>query len=172
MTSMKHEATDRMKRHLAAGVFVVVAAEVAAMLLPDRRFMLWVSGVAVALVLLGVRWFLVPGGEQPPAESDPNDLAESLRRWLVRTETWIRWSESSRSDWDRNLRPMLARQFEMATHQKQSKDPAAFQATGRVLFGPQLWAWVDPENVDRAGARGPGPGRAVLDEILQRLEQV
>ena len=161
-----------MKKLVAAGVLIVVAVEVVAMLLPDRRFMLWLSGVAVAFVLLGVRRFLADDIEPPAAESDPNDPGDSLRRWLTRTETLIRWSEYSRSDWDRHLRPMLARQFEMATHQRKSKDPAAFQATGRVLFGAELWAWVDPENVDRAAARDPGPGRAVLDEILQRLEQV
>jgi hypothetical protein len=60
----------------------------------------------------------------------------------------------------------------MATGQKQSKDRAAFQATGRMLFGAELWSWVDPQNVSRTGGDEPGPGREALDEILQRLEQV
>jgi hypothetical protein len=41
-----------------------------------------------------------------------------------------------------------------------------------MLFGAELWAWVDPENVARAGSDAPGPGREALGEILQRLEQV
>jgi hypothetical protein len=67
---------------------------------------------------------------------------------------------------------MLARRFAIATGHKQSKDPAAFDATGRTLFGAELWAWVNPNNVSPTGAREPGPGRATLEEILERLEQV
>jgi hypothetical protein len=92
--------------------------------------------------------------------------------WLSRTETMIHRSESTRADWDRHLRPMLARRFALATGQKQTKDPAAFDATGRTLFGSELWTWVNPNNVSRTGVSEPGPGRAMLEEILERLEQV
>jgi hypothetical protein len=129
------------------------------------------SGVALALVLLSVRRFLGQG-IQPQAELDPDDLGELLRRWLATTETTIHWSESTRSDWDRHLRPMLARRYELATGQRQAKDPAAFHSTGRMLFGAELWEWVNPNNVTRTGDRQPGPGRAALEEILQKLEQV
>jgi hypothetical protein len=95
-----------------------------------------------------------------------------LRRWLSRTETLISQSEATRRDWDRHLRPTLARQYEMATGQKRSKDRVAYNATGRMLFGAELWPWVDPENVARDGIEAPGPGREALDEILQRLEWV
>jgi hypothetical protein len=84
----------------------------------------------------------------------------------------ISQSEATRRDWDRHLRPTLARQFEMATGQKRSKDRAAYNATGQMLFGADLWPWVDPENVTRGGVEEPGPGREALDEILQRLERV
>jgi hypothetical protein len=65
---------------------------------------------------------------------------------------------------------MLARRFALTAGQSQAKDPAAFDATGRMLFGPQLWAWVNPNNVAQTGPREPGPGRATLAEILERLE--
>jgi len=161
-----------MKKLVAVGFCVVLGAELLALLAPDRRFVLWTSGVAVALVLLGVRRFLAREIEPVPGEQDFNDPGKSLRRWLSRTETLISWSESTRSDWDRHLRPMLARQFEMATGQKKAKDPGAFRATGRMLFGEELWGWVDPENIARTGGGEPGPGRAALNEILQRLEHV
>jgi hypothetical protein len=41
-----------------------------------------------------------------------------------------------------------------------------------MLFGAELWPWVDPENVSLDRRDEPGPGRAALDEILQRLERV
>jgi hypothetical protein len=159
-----------MKKLVAAAIFVVVLVEVAAIAVLDREVVLIVVGAMVALVLLGLRFYLVrePGTE---SETPSNDAAESLRRWLSRTETLVSRAESTRRDWDRHLRPMLARQFELATGQR-AKNHAAFHATGTMLFGAELWAWVDPQNVSRTGESEPGPGRDALDEILRRLEQV
>jgi hypothetical protein len=161
-----------MKKLVAAGVFIVVLVELVAFAVLDRELVLVVVGVMVALVLLALRLYLVhePGYESGGELS--NDPAESLRRWLSRTETLISRSETTRRDWDRHLRPMLARQFAMATGQRQARDHAAFHATGTMLFGEELWAWVDPQNVSRTGDSEPGPGRDALDEILRRLEQV
>jgi hypothetical protein len=160
-----------MKRIVAAGVLLVVGAELLALAGRNRGLILIVSGIAVACALLGMRWYLVRESALDE-EQRSDDAAESLRRWLSRTETLISQSEATRRDWDRHLRPTLARQFEMATGQKRSKDRAAYNATGQMLFGPELWAWVDPENVARKGIDEPGPGRMALDEILQRLERV
>lgn len=160
------------KKLVAAGLCLVIGVQVLAMLSPDRRFALLIAGVAVAVCLLALRWYLARGTEDAQAESGPNDAEELLRRWLSRTETLISWSESTRSDWDRHLRPMLARQFGIATGQKQNKNPDGFRATGRMLFGDELWAWVDPDNVARTDKHVPGPGREALDEILRRLERV
>jgi hypothetical protein len=161
-----------MKKLVAAGVFIVVLVELVAIAVLDRELVLVVVGVMVALVLLALRFYLV---REPGLESGGtvgNDPAQSLRRWLSRTETLISRSESTRRDWDRHLRPMLARQFELATGQRRAKDLTAFHATGTMLFGAELWAWVDPQNVSRTGDSEPGPGRQALDEILRRLEQV
>ena len=160
-----------MKRLVALGVSLILSAELAALVLHDRRFVLWAAGAAALFALVNVRQVLGHGPESPPAPP-PNALEETLRSWLTRTETLIRRSESTRTDWDRHLRPMLARRFAITTGQSQAKDPAAFDATGRMLFGPQLWAWVNPNNVAQTGAREPGPGRATLAEILERLEAV
>ena len=161
-----------LKKLVAAGLCLVLGVQVLAMLMPDRRFVLVLVGVAVALALLALRWYLARGTDDEPETPRANDAEESLRRWLSRTETLISWSESTRSDWDRHLRPMLARQYGIATGQKQNKNPDGFRATGRMLFGDELWAWVDPENVARVDKQVPGPGRDALDEILRRLEQV
>jgi hypothetical protein len=160
-----------MKKLVAAGALVVVLAELAAFALLDRDIVLAVVGAMVAVVLLTLRLYLVREHRYEPG-SVTNDPAESLRRWLSRTETLISRSESTRRDWDRHLRPMLARQFELATGQRQARNHAAFHATGTMLFGAELWAWVDPQNVSRTGEAEPGPGRGALDEILRRLEQV
>jgi hypothetical protein len=161
-----------MKKIVAAGFLLVAGSELLALAGTDRSLILIMSGIAVACALLGVRWYLVRDSRPDAEEQHIDDAAESLRRWLSRTETLISQADATRRDWDRHLRPALARQFEMATGQKRSKDRAAYNATGRILFGADLWAWVDPENVSRSGVTEPGPGREALDEILQRLERV
>jgi len=160
-----------MRKLISLGVCLIVGVELLALVVHDRRFVLVASGVALALILLGVRRVL-SHGMRSTAESDADDLGDSLRRWLVTTETTIRWSESSRSDWDRHLRPMLARRYEMATGQRQAKDPAGFHSTGQMLFGDELWEWVNPNNVALGGDHRPGPGRAAFEEILRKLEEV
>ena len=109
---------------------------------------------------------------EPPAEPENDDLGDSLRRWLANTETTIRWSDGTRKDWDRHLRPVLARRFEIATGQRMIKDPAAYAATGRMLFGAELWEWVNPNNVAPTDDHERAPGRGALEEILQKLEQL
>lgn len=161
-----------MTKLVVAGVVLVVAVQLFAITQLDRHLVVGVTGAALAGVLIGVRWRLThhPASALDDAASD--DVGASLRRWLARTETLISWSESTRSDWDRRLRPMLARQFELAAGQRKAKDPRAFHATGRMLFGEQLWQWVDPENISRTGGQEPGPGRQALNDILQRLERL
>jgi hypothetical protein len=159
-----------MKRVVTLGGLLIGGVELLALIMHARDLVLVASGVALALVLLNVRRML-GYGPPAPAELEPEDLGDSLRRWLSSTESTIRWSESTRADWDRHLRPMLARRYEIATGHKQSKDPAAYHAGGRMLFGAELWEWVNPNNVTRTADRSPAPGRAALGEILRKLEQ-
>jgi hypothetical protein len=155
-----------------AAALAILAAQLLALPQPDRRLVPLVGGVAAALVLAVVRWFLVRDARHAVDDSRARDPAESLRRWRSKTEILIARADSSRSDWDKYLRPMLARQFELATGARKGKDPRVFHATAIALFGERLWPWVDPDNVSRSGAQEPGPGRAVLDEALRRLEGI
>lgn len=161
-----------LNRLVAASFCMVIGVEVVAIAAPDRRLVLWAAGAVVAVSLLSFRRLVARAGDATLADHDRGGATESLQRWLSRTQTMIRWSDSTRSDWDKHLRPMLARQYEMATGQRRAKDPHTYQATGRMLFGDELWRWVDPENVLRSRRDEPGPGRTALDRILQRLEQV
>ncbi|MGE2715919.1 hypothetical protein ACQI4L_17820 [Mycolicibacterium litorale] len=161
-----------MTRPVAVALVLLIGVEFYAVFRLDRDDVLTVTAVVLAGALIAVRWALASETPPSPVMTEADERAAALRRWTERTETLIGWSESTRSDWDRRLRPMLARQYELATGQRKARDPRAFQATGRMLFGPHLWQWVDPENVSRTGGDEPGPGREALDEILRRLERV
>ncbi len=126
----------------------------------------WWSAAAVVLAILVLalcrlvlRTNVAENTPELPVES------ESLQRWRKRTETLISWADGSRADWDQHLRPLLVRELrKSATH----SDDAV---TGLMVFGPQLWPWVDPSTVASvADAARPGPGRAVLGAILDRLD--
>lgn len=158
-----------MTRLVAGGIFLVVAAEVLALVVQANPLALPAGGLAAAVFVLAARRTLGEPWQRASAPPVTDDAAESLQRWKSRTETTIRWAASTRADWDRHLRPRLAREFLLATRQK---DPSALQATGRIVFGDELWGWVDPSNISGAGRSEPGPGYDRLDEILRRLERL
>ena len=139
---------------------------------PNRELALRAAAGVAAVAVLAARWVLERDEHDEVDASMARDPAETLRRWLVRTETLVAWSETTRADWDKHLRPMLARQFELATGQRKREDANAFRATAEMVFGRDLWRWVDPDDVSRTGRSEPGPGRAVLGELLSRLERV
>lgn len=160
-----------MTKVIAAGLFLVVAVQAFAFTQLERELVIAVTGGALACVLFAVLARMDhEAAVQEEAVAD--DAAAAVRRWLSRTETLISWSESTRADWDRRLRPMLARQFELAAGRRKGKDARSFESTGRMVFGDDLWQWVDPDNIARSGGQEPGPGRRTLDEILARLERL
>jgi hypothetical protein len=156
-----------MTRLWAGGLVLVVGVEVLLMVLGAHQWLLPAAGAAAALVLIAARVGL--DARNHPAATITDDAAELLQRWKSRTESTIQWADATRADWDRHLRPKLAAEFILATRHR---DPAALKATGRIVFGDELWRWVDPSDISRTGSREPGPGSATLEEILRRMERL
>jgi hypothetical protein len=156
-----------VSRLLAGGFLAVLLAEIVGLLL-GWRWALPIGGVALAVFALQVTGRLTRSGGDRADAPPVNEALESLRRWKSQTEELIHWADGTRGDWDRHLRPKLARDFLIATKQK---EPAAVASAGHLVFGEELWQWVDPHNVSAARRSEPGPGRGALDEILRRLEQ-
>ena len=149
-------------RALAVAALVAVAAAELVLLWGRGSWWSMIAMILAVIALLACRLALPREVATVVSEPAPD---ESLQRWQRRTETLISWSEGSRADWDRHLRPMLARQ--LSTGFTAGSDAA----TGVMLFGPQLWAWVDPSTVASAAeAERPGPGREVLGAVLDRLD--
>ncbi|MBA8958373.1 hypothetical protein [Rhodococcus opacus] len=154
-----------------AGVGAVLAVEVPLVAAGRYSAAVLVAGAVTALVLFEIRRRMAPVDvdDQPPGMEA--ERAEATARWMARTESLISWADGTRGDWDHHLRPLLAREFQQSTGRRQGLDAADTAAAGEVFFG-DLWQWVDPECVQRSDRAAPGPGRDVLDRILQRLEQL
>lgn len=140
-----------------------------------RGVMLLVAAVPVALALATLVWSLY---ERRWAVSDPeqdeieNGPAEMLRRWQARAQMLADRADGSRADWDRHLRPLLAKEFELSSGLRVAKNRKATEAAGVLQFGPELWRWVDPANSALRDQTNRAPGRAALDEILRRLQRM
>ncbi|MBS9532738.1 hypothetical protein KIH27_03950 [Mycobacterium sp. M1] len=160
-----------MRTLTVEGILLLLGMEALVLTLYPHRFVPWVAGGVTALLLLGLLRMLAARDPTPPADELPDDAGDLLRRWISSTEAKVRRAESTRTDWDRHWRPVLAGRFEAATGQRRVKNPAAYEATGRMLMGDTLWPWVDAGNVADSGGDEPGPGRGVLTEILHRMEQ-
>ncbi|WP_107653877.1 hypothetical protein [Nocardia suismassiliense] len=140
-----------------------------------RGVLLLVAAVPVAVALAWLVWSLRDRAE-PRAYQDIDEIengpAEMLRRWHARAQMLADRAEGTRADWDRHLRPLLAKEFELSSGQRVAKNRKATEAAGIHLFGPELWRWVDPANSALRDQTTRAPGRAALDEILSRLQRM
>ncbi|WP_459955279.1 hypothetical protein [Nocardia sp. IFM 10818] len=143
----------------------------------DRATLLPAAGIPVAGALALLLWSLVERNrrlrEDGPADHEiDNGPAEMLHRWQARAQMLADRAEGSRADWDRHLRPLLAKEFELTSGHRMAKNRRAHEAAGMLQFGPELWRWVDPANSALRDQVGRAPGRPALDEILRRLQNM
>lgn len=128
--------------------------------------------LAIAVLFAAVMWLSshVEGvdrharhKEQPAAtEVEPDST-------LTQAASTVGWAEGTRSDWDRHVRPVLAREFDNIVGARRSGTRSR-RETGELMFGPRLWPLVDPGGGFTSGLGAPGPGRSALGEILEKLE--
>ncbi|MGK8521749.1 hypothetical protein ACRS6B_09430 [Nocardia asteroides] len=159
---------------VVACVIVVVLVELVTVE-RARGVLLIVAGIPVAVALGWLVWSLrerSEDGSDDAFEDMENGPAEMLQRWHARAEMLADRAEGTRADWDRHLRPLLAKEFELSTGQRVAKNRRAVEAAGIHQFGPELWRWVDPANSALRDQTSRAPGRAALDEILSRLQRM
>ncbi|MBF6299764.1 hypothetical protein IU459_19785 [Nocardia amamiensis] len=155
-------------------VIAVVVVELAAVE-RARGLLLVVAGIPVAVALGWLVWSLLDrsgAGEEPEIDEMENGPAEMLQRWHARAQMLADRADGTRAEWDRHLRPLLAKEFELSTGQRVAKNRKAVEAAGIHQFGPELWRWVDPANSSLRDQTSRAPGRAALDEILSRLQRM
>uniref|UniRef100_UPI002453CD4E hypothetical protein n=1 Tax=Nocardia cyriacigeorgica TaxID=135487 RepID=UPI002453CD4E len=147
---------------VVTAVLVVVVIELVT-LGRAREATLAAAGVPVAVALAWLVWSLL--GRSGPREPDlPDEIengpAEMLHRWHARAQMLAERADGTRADWDRYLRPLLAKEFELSAGVRVAKNRKAIEAAGIHQFGPELWRWVDPANSELPRPVGgpPHPG--------------
>ncbi|WP_327148689.1 hypothetical protein [Nocardia sp. NBC_01329] len=158
---------------VVAAIVAVAGLEVAACL-RAREFVLIAAGIPVAIALCCFVWVLLrpEKREKELADDMENGPAEMLRHWHARAVMLVDRADGSRADWDRHLRPLLAKEFQLSAGPRVSKNRRALESAGVHLFGAELWRWVDPADSELRDQNTPAPGRAALDEILSRLQRM
>ncbi|MGW0179930.1 hypothetical protein [Nocardia sp. NPDC003345] len=158
---------------VVTAIIAVALFEVAAYL-RARDFILVAAGVPVAFALCCFVWVLLrpEKRDREAADDMENGPAEMLRHWYARAEMLVDRADGSRADWDRHLRPLLAKEFQLSAGLRVSKNRRALENAGVHLFGAELWRWVDPADSELRDQNTPAPGRAALDEILSRLQRM
>lgn len=119
--------------------------------------------IVVARLRMSTRAQSTVDEPEPAPEDDPA---------VLRARATIAWAEGTRMDWDRHVRPVLAR--ELGELFRSRRDPESMPANeiGQRMLGGELWALVDPRHPFTTELDQPGPGRAGLTAILDRLERL
>lgn len=126
------------------------------------------SGVAV-LVLIGSTLWVVSRALPRAARPTPAADAAESDSTLAHAQVAVSWASGTRRDWDRHVRPVLARQLDEVLGPRRTSEDSR-RAAGELLFGPLLWPLVDPHDAFTTRLDSPGPGRQALAAILNRLE--
>lgn len=161
----------RIDRLLILAGLAVGALELMTLVL-DRRHLAFVTGVVLAAIVLGCAAALTAADYSKPAPSvEDRQWEETFARWQARTSTLLMYADGSRADWDRHIRPMLAREFQLYLGYN-AESRVALGDSGQMYLGPQLWQWVDPAATQVLARDEPGPGRATLSAIVERMSQL
>ncbi|WP_280303076.1 hypothetical protein [Nocardia neocaledoniensis] len=119
-------------------VIVVAALELLLVRMARDAVLLAVAlpvAVALAMLIWSMRQRVVR--EEPLTEYIDNGPAEMLGRWHARASMLTARADGTRADWDRHLRPLLAKEFELSTGLRVAKNRRATEAPGQQHYGPQ-----------------------------------
>ncbi|MGW4367497.1 hypothetical protein ACWEKT_17810 [Nocardia takedensis] len=165
-----------MTRVAVIGFAVAAAAVIEALaVLRGPDLLMAAAAIPVAYAMFQLTVSLRDRGAGAPEdlpEEMENGPAEMLQRWQARAQMLADRAEGTRADWDRHLRPLLAKEFELSTGLRVAKNRKATETAGLLQFGPELWRWVDPANSALRDQVTRAPGRATLDEILRLLQRL
>lgn len=126
--------------------------------------------LAIAALFAGVMWLSAQVSPERPRKSRrATVIGGEPDSTVANAEVTVSWAAGTRADWDRHVRPVLAREFDNVVGGRRSASGSQDE-TGKLLFGPELWPLVDPADRFTQRLDRPGPGRDALGAILEKLE--
>jgi len=128
--------------------------------------------ILAVVIVVAVRIGLTARDHRIESTVDMLETLPAKDTSVDRARATIGWAEGSRVDWDRHVRPVLAREFTELLRARRDPGSQAESQAGERMFGPDLWPWVDPSRPFTAEPHRPGPGREGLTRILDRLERL
>ncbi|MGK8520146.1 hypothetical protein ACRS6B_00600 [Nocardia asteroides] len=169
----------KVDRALITALLPVIAVDLVGvavthrLLVVDDRVLAAAAGAVIAgvVLVLAARSTAaqLPSAAAPAAEPS---WPEMLARKRSSAEILLRHADGSRGEWDRHIRPLLAREFQASLGYRGATDRAALRDLGSALLGPDLWRWVDPSDAAVLAQADPGPGRDTLVRIIDRLDRL
>ncbi|MBF6321350.1 hypothetical protein [Nocardia cyriacigeorgica] len=144
-----------------------IAAGQAVTLLTDPRALPTTSTAALLAALAVLTLHVGENGRNRAAAAEPDSSSPYLVRWQARAAMLVDHADGSAADWDRRIRPYLAREFHLCLGHRATMTADERAELGRAHFGPQLWHWIDPGQAARSGDQAPG--RETFTAIVERL---
>ncbi|MEU7137865.1 hypothetical protein ABZ942_00295 [Nocardia sp. NPDC046473] len=162
----------KLDRVLIAALVLIVVVDLASLAV-GRRVLGVATGVVIAVLVLAVAGISTGIDRLPRIESRPESAwGAAISRRQVRAALLLEHVDGSRGEWDRYIRPLLAREFQLSVGYRVGVGSTALREMGRALFGPDLWHWVDPAAAAVSAQGEPGPGRETFVQIIDRMDRL
>ncbi len=163
-----------MNRALIATAAAAAAAGLAAAYAvagPDGLVV--IGTVLAAAALLAARAAITPSASRRPPAAAPRRPLSGRRLSRIpadRVEPGL--GGASRRHYDHITRPMLGRLLGAALEERHRLDITRHPERARRLVGADLWPLIDPSAPRSDDSNAPGPDRASLRRVVDRLEQL
>jgi hypothetical protein len=164
-----------MNRALIATAAAAAAAGLAAAYAvagPDGLVV--IGTVLAAAALLAARAAITPSASRRPPRrrAAPPAVRPADFPAYRQIESNLGWAAASRRHYDHITRPMLGRLLGAALEERHRLDITRHPERARRLVGADLWPLIDPSAPRSDDSNAPGPDRASLRRVVDRLEQL
>lgn len=164
-----------MNRALIAAAGAAAGAGLAAAYVVAGPEGLVALGIVLAsAALLAARAAITPPASRRPAARRPASPAVRAADFPAyrKIESNLGWAGGSQRHYDHITRPMLSRLLGAALEERHRLDISGHPEEARRLVGADLWSLIDPSAPQSDDSNAPGPDRAVLSRVVDRLEQL
>jgi hypothetical protein len=149
---------------------LVAAAVVAALVAGGARGLFYAGLVAALLELLLLRARLIDLTRVRRRRRSSAEPADALERSFSQLRDELYWTAHSRREFDRTLRPRLARILAVRLVEGRGVRLDHSPARAQELVGPETWALLDPSRPNTMDRSRAGVSTAELRRSVERLE--